>query len=117
MANFLDYLQKEGIDPTSEKAQFLSAIYGQESGAGRNTKTSNQGAVGGMQIIPSTFKSVADKDWNINNPEQSARAGIRYGGNLYDKYGAERAAVGYYSGPGGIKAYDKGIYYKDKKKP
>lgn len=117
MANFLDYLQKEGIDPSSDKAQFLSAIYGQESGGGRNTKTSNQGAVGGMQIIPSTFKTVADKDWSINNPEQSARAGIRYGSNLYDKYGAERAAVGYYSGEGGVEAYDKGVYYKDKKNP
>lgn len=117
MADFNQYLKKEGISPNSEKAQFLGAIYGQESGSGSNTRTSNQGAVGGMQIIPSTFASVADKGWDINNPEQSARAGIRYGSQLYDKYGAERAAVGYYSGDKGVEAYDKGVYYRDKKNP
>ena len=117
MVNFNEYLQKEGIDPSSEKALFLGAIYGQESSSGSNTKTSNHGAVGGMQIIPSTFKSVANKEWNINNPEHSARAGIRYGSDLFDKYGAERAAVGYYAGEGGVGAYDKGVYYRDKKNP
>lgn len=112
-----DYLLKEGIDPDSEKAQFLNSIYGQESGGGRNTKTSNQGAVGDMQIIPSTFNFVADKGWSIKNPEHNARAGIRYGSRLFDDYGAERAAVGYYSGEGGVDAYDRGVYYRDKKNP
>jgi len=71
-------LAAEGV--TGRAADFVRSIYQQESSSGGNTKTSNRGAVGGMQIIPSTFKLVANPDWDINNPVDNARAGIRYPG-------------------------------------
>ena len=52
-------LAHEGV--TGRLAALAQSIYMQESGGGKNTKTSNAGAVGGMQIIPATFASVADK--------------------------------------------------------
>ena len=57
---FEDALKAEGV--TGQLAQIARSIYMQESSGGKNTKTSNTGAVGGMQIIPSTFKAMADKD-------------------------------------------------------
>lgn len=64
-------LQLEGA--TGKLAGLAKSIYQQESGSGRNTKTSNAGAVGGMQILPGTFKEVADKDWSIDDPIDNAR--------------------------------------------
>src|SRR3954463_3455562 len=94
-------LDAEGIK--GPMADIARSIYQQESGSGKNTKTSNAGAVGGMQIIPATFKSVADKDWDINDPTQNARAGVRYIKQLYEQAGGDPAltAAGYYGGPGG----------------
>ena len=76
-------IKQEGV--TGRAADFARSIYQQESGSGRNAKTSNQGAVGGMQIIPSTFATVADKGWNISDPVQNARAGIRYAKQMFDR--------------------------------
>ena len=61
----------EGVSP--QVADLARSIYQQESSSGKNTKTSNAGAVGGMQILPATFNSVADKGWGIDNPEHKAR--------------------------------------------
>lgn len=110
-------LQAEGV--TGPMAQLARSIYSQESGGGRNTKTSNAGAVGGMQIIPGTFKSMADKGWDINNPEHNARAGIRYIKNLAQKAGGDPwlTAVGYYSGEGGMNAAKKGVARVDRRNP
>jgi len=80
-APFDTFLEKEGVKGTPKEA-FIRSLYQQESSSGKNTNTSNAGAVGGMQIIPQTFKSVADKNWDINNPEHSTRAGIRYASKL-----------------------------------
>lgn len=66
----------EGLDP--ERAALARSIYQQESSGGRNTATSNAGARGGMQIIPDTFNRVADHGWNIDDPLDNARAGVRY---------------------------------------
>lgn len=95
------------------------SIYTQESGGGRNTKTSNRGARGGMQIIPSTFADVADKDWSIDNPEHNARAGIRYLKKLDKQAGGDPAlvAAGYYGGPGGLEKARKGVAVSDPKNP
>ena len=110
-------LQKEGV--TGQLADLARSIYTQESSAGKNTKTSNAGAVGGMQIIPSTFKSVADKDWNINDPEHNARAGIRYIKNLDKISGGDPAltAAGYYGGEGAIPKARQGIAVSDPRNP
>ena len=110
-------LMAEGI--TGQLADLARSIYMQESGGGRNTKTSNAGAHGGMQVIPTTFNSVADKGWDINNPEHNARAGIRYLKQLDKMSGGvpELTAAGYYGGPGGMKKARQGIAVSDPRNP
>lgn len=110
-------LKAEGI--TGRKADIARSIYQQESGSGKNTRTSNAGARGGMQIIPATFNRMADKGWAIDNPEHNARAGVRYVSQLYDKAGGDPAltASGYYGGEGAIKKARAGIAVSDPRNP
>lgn len=110
-------LAEEGI--TGEKADIARSIYHQESSSGKNTKTSNAGAVGGMQIIPATFKANADKGWSIKDPVHNARAAVRYIDKLYKKSGgdAKATAAGYYGGEGAMVLAKKGIARKDKLNP
>lgn len=100
-------------------ANIARSIYAQESGSGQNTQTSNRGAVGGMQVIPSTFNSVADPGWNINDPVDNARAGVRYIKQMHDMAGGDPAltAAGYYGGPGGMQKAAQGIPVSDPKNP
>lgn len=110
-------LAEEGI--TGEKADIARSIYHQESSSGKNTKTSNAGAVGGMQINPATFKANADKGWSIKDPVHNARAAVRYIDKLYKKSGgdAKATAAGYYGGEGAMVLAKKGIARKDKLNP
>lgn len=110
-------LAAEGI--SGPLADVARSIYMQESGGGRNTKTSNAGAHGGMQVIPDTFRSVADKGWDINNPEHNARAGIRYLAQMNKLGGGDPrlAAAGYYGGPGGLEKARRGIAVSDPRNP
>lgn len=110
-------LAHEGV--SGKLADVARSIYQQESGSGKNTKTSNAGAVGGMQIIPDTFTSVADKGWNIADPVQNVRAGIRYLKQLDKQSGGDPAltAAGYYGGPGGLEKARKGIAVSDPRNP
>lgn len=114
---FEQALALEGTSP--EVAKIARSIYQQESGSGSNTKTSNAGAVGGMQIIGPTFASVADKDWDINDPLHNARAGIRYVTQGYTASGGNAALTGayYYGGPGGMEKARKGIAVSDPRNP
>ena len=114
---FDDALKAEGL--TGKAADIARSIYQQESSSGKNTKTSNAGAVGGMQILPATFKSVADKDWDINDPTQNARAGIRYVKQLFEQAGGDPAltAAGYYGGPGGLEKARRGVAVSDPRNP
>ena len=114
---FENALSAEGI--SGDREQFVRSIYSQESGSGRNTKTSNAGAVGGMQIIPPTFRSVADQGWDINDPVHNARAGIRYANQMYDRAGGDMAlaAAGYYGGPGGMDKARNGVATFDPRNP
>jgi hypothetical protein len=114
---FEQALVAEGV--TGRMADLARSIHMQESGGGKNTTTSNAGARGGMQIIPSTFSSVADKDWNIDDPMQNARAGIRYIKQLDARSGgnSELTAVGYYGGPGAMKKALQGKAVSDPRNP
>ena len=116
--NALDQaLREEGV--TGPLADLARSVYSQESSSGKNTKTSNRGAVGGMQILPATFSEVADKGWNIDDPVQNARAGIRYLGKMLKDSGGDPrlAAIGYYGGPGAIKAARNGHSVIDPQNP
>lgn len=110
-------LTMEGVDP--KRAAIARSIYQQESSSGKNTTTSNAGAVGGMQIIPATFSRMADKGWDINDPLDNARAGVRYVSKLYDlAEGDPRlTAVGYYGGEGAIPKAKEGIAVSDPRNP
>ena len=114
---FEEALVAEGI--TGQLAEVARSIYKQESGGGKNTKTSNAGAVGGMQILPTTFASVADKGWDINDPMMNARAGIRYIKQMDKLAGGDPAliAAGYYGGPGGLQKAKQGIAVSDPRNP
>lgn len=110
-------LDEEGV--TGRLASLARSIYKQESDSGRNTRTSNAGAVGGMQIIPDTFKRVADEDWDINDDVQNARAGLRYLKSLYERSGGDLklTAAGYYGGEGGQDAAMRGKARRDPRNP
>jgi len=110
-------LQQEGL--SGPLAELARSIYMQESGGGKNTTTSNAGAVGGMQIIPDTFNRMADQGWDINNPEQNARAGLRYIKRLHEMSGGDPmlTAAGYYGGEGAIDKARRGIAISDPRNP
>jgi len=110
-------LKAEGV--SGKLADLARSIYTQESGGGKNSKTSNRGAVGGMQILPSTFRSVADDGWKIDDPMDNARGGIRYLKQLSKQAGGDPAlvAAGYYGGPGGMAKAKQGIAVSDPKNP
>ena len=82
-------LQAEGV--SGKLAELARSIYAQESSSGKNTATSNAGARGGMQILPGTFREVAEKGWNIDNPVDNARAGVRYLLKMAERAGGDPA--------------------------
>lgn len=118
MPSFDEALDVEGVDDPKARA-FLKALYGQESGSGADTRTSNRGAVGHMQILPGTFTEVASQDMDINNPFDNMRAGIRYGlkGLRAAKGDPVLAGAHYYGGLGGMKALAAGKERIDPENP
>lgn len=95
--SFAQDAESEGLTETEQ--MLAQAVYGQESGGGANTATSINGAVGHMQMLPSTFAAFADPGWDINNPEHNRRAGMRYLKYLLKKSGGNvRTAAGAYYG-------------------
>jgi hypothetical protein len=111
-------LDMEGITDPKERA-FLKALHGQESSGKATAPTSNRDARGAMQILPGTFKQVADKDMDINKPLDNMRAGIRYGKKGFDAAGGDPVLAGayYYGGPGGMKKAAQGVAVSDPKNP
>lgn len=84
-------------------ASLQNAIYGQESGFGRNPATSPKGAMGGMQVMPATFQQFARPGENISDPAANKAVGDRILASYMQKYGdPARAAVAYFSGPGNV---------------
>lgn len=96
-----------------------ASIYQQESSGGRNTATSNAGAVGGMQMIPATFARFAQHGEDINDPEANARAAVRYLKHLETKAGGDPAliAAGYYGGEGALEKARRGVAVRDPRNP
>jgi hypothetical protein len=111
-------LDMEGVTDPIERA-FLKAVHGQESSGKTTEKTSNRNAHGAMQILPSTFKSVADPDMDINKPLDNMRAGIRYGKQGFAAANGDPVLAGayYYGGPGGMQKAASGVAVSDPKNP
>ena len=111
-------LQNEGILGTPLEA-LARSTFRQESASGRNTATSNAGARGPMQVLPGTFRGVADPDWNIDDPLANTRAGIRYLKQGWQASGGDPTltAAFYYGGPGGMTKLANGIAVRDPRNP
>lgn len=90
--------EEEGLPP-----EFALNIWQQESSSGKNANTSVDGAVGGFQVMPETFKTVMP-DGKIDDPFDNARAGIRVLKRSHDKYGGDPTSVfsAYHSGSAGF---------------
>jgi len=114
---FDDALKAEGA--AGHFADLARSMHMQESGGGRNTKTSNAGAYGDTQITKGAFGEVADKGWDITNPEHNMRSGIRYLNKMYQRADGDAAlaATGYYGGPGGMDKARRGIAVSDPRNP
>lgn len=107
---------------TSGGGDIKSALFGQESSYGANTKTSVTGARGPMQVEPATFKRFAKAGEKIDNPQDNIAVGNRYVDYLSGLPNVQgdpaRIAVGYFSGEGNIAPL--GVpqpYVSDKKDP
>lgn len=110
-------LADEGLVGTPLES-LARSIYAQESSSGKNAKTSNAGAVGGMQILPGTFQEVLPGG-DINDPYQNSVAGLRYIKKLSDMAGGDPSlvAAGYYGGPGGMQKAKQGVAVSDPRNP
>ena len=95
----------------------FNAIHGQESGSGANSRTSIDGARGGMQIMPATFKRFAKQGESIDNPDDNMRVGMRIIKSLGDKFGNDPAkiATGYFSGEGNVNSGSGSAWKNDHK--
>lgn len=111
-------LDAEGVTDPVERA-FLRSVHMQESGGKERAPTSNRGARGPMQVLPTTFSQVADKGMDINNPVDNMRAGIRYARQGFQASGGDPVLAGayYYGGPGGMAKAAKGEAVADPKNP
>lgn len=116
LTGFEKALKDEGLLGTPLESVARS-IYQQESGSGVNTKTSNAGARGPMQVLPSTFKAYNPKG-NIDDPYDNSVGGLRYIKDLFNKTNDPGlTAVGYYGGPKAIEKAKAGIAVSDPRNP
>ena len=115
---FAAALDAEGVRDPRERA-FLMALHGQEASGQKTAPTSNRGAMGAMQVMPKTFKSVADKGMRIDNPMDNMRAGIRYGLQGYRAANGDPVLAGayYYGGPNALEKARRGIALSDPENP
>jgi len=90
--------------PSVSNEAIYAAFHAQESSSGANARTSIDGAVGDMQILPETFKRFALKGEDINNPEDNKRVGRRMLDKFMKDYNGDpaRVAVAYFSGEGNV---------------
>jgi soluble lytic murein transglycosylase len=92
------HAENYGLEP-----QLVAAVIYQESKFDPNAE-SDSGAVGLMQLLPSTGQGIADRTggdaWtpaDLHNPELNIRYGSWYLRHLLDKYGDEELALAAYN--------------------
>lgn len=86
------------VDP-----QLVRAVMTAESGGNPQAK-SPVGAIGLMQLMPGTAKSLGVAD--PFDPKQNLEGGAKYLSELTTKYGLEKGVAAYNAGPGAVEKYD-----------
>ena len=112
-AEMFEELVREHSQRQSLRPELVRAVIQVESGFNPSA-TSPKGAMGLMQLMPQTARSLGVT--NAYDPEENVRGGTVYLRQLLDKYGNEQLALAAYNaGPGAVDKYDGVPPYRETK--
>lgn len=103
LSKYVDHIRNASIESNIPE-QLLRAVIMQES-SGNERAISSRGAVGLMQLMPDTARSVGVN--NIYDAEENIKGGARYLRQMFDRFGdIESALAAYNAGPGNVEKHD-----------